>query len=1171
MFDGCYNVSKKFILSQIKHYLQMSSIKDNYKKGSVGQFLAENIKPEADVSIVSAYFTIYAYHKLKEELDQIHQLRFLFGEPRFIKSLDPEKNNKRDFKIEDDKLVIPTESRLSQKAIARACAAWIQDKVAIKSMVKPNFLHGKLYHLDNPNGVQEAIMGSSNFTVNGLGFGGTPNIELNMVIQDRRDLTDLKLWFDELWDDKTGLVEDVKAEVLTYLEKLYVENDPEFIYFKTLFHIFENYVNEHERGGLLNERIGFFESEIWDKLYKFQQDGAKGAINKILKHNGCIIADSVGLGKTYEALAVIKYFELLNQRVLVLCPKKLAENWTVYQASQNNELNPFIKDRFGYAVLHHTDLGRKSGKSSANSINLENFNWGAYDLVVIDESHNFRGNPMDKTKDDGEVKMNRPKWLMEKIIKSGTKTKVLLLSATPVNNNLRDLRNQIYLITEGRNDALFASSQIKDIGNALKTAQTQFTNWADPKKNKERTVKQLLERLDSAFFKLLDELTIARSRKHIKNFYKKEMVEIGKFPDRLKPKSIYPDIDLKKRFPSYDDINKQILAYKLSIFNPSAYVFEDKKNKYGIKTDEQIAQAKTEKAEKEKQKKAKKNAKNGAIEEKTEPSTGFNQSDREHFLIGMMKVNYLKRLESSIKSFSISMERTIKKIEDLEQEIDKFVQSKANSKVINLENVVPDDPSDDEDAETVAAKEEILWQVGTKLKFDLADIDLEEWLADLKKDKMALNNLHVNAFAVSADRDAKLSELKKLIAEKIKTPLNKGNKKVIVFTAYADTATYIYDELKTWVQTTLKLNIALVAGSATQTTFGTNNFSHILTNFSPIAKKRSALKTMPQTDEIDILIATDCISEGQNLQDADYLVNYDIHWNPVRIIQRFGRIDRLGSKNDCILLVNFWPTKDLDQYMNLKERVESRMALVDVTATNEDNILSVDQIEDLIEDDLKYRNKQLKKLQEEVLDLEDMDDSVDFSDFTLDDFRIELLNFIQSNRRKLEDAPLGLYAVVPSPSGAYSRYLDVNAFNSTEKEIIKPGVVYCLKQKGDTEGHEEINPLQPYFLVYIREDGTVRFNYTHAKQILEMFRLMCQGRTKPFEDLCDVFSNETKNGDDMEKYSDLVKLAIDEISRVFKKRAHLQLMSGRGGLLIPQSKQASDMDNFELVTWLIIK
>ncbi|MGQ3686053.1 MAG: phospholipase D-like domain-containing protein [Candidatus Loosdrechtia sp.] len=557
--------------------MNITSICDNHKNGSLGQFLINNVRQGDAVSIVSAYFTIYAYKQLKNQLDQIDHLNFLFGEPTFIKSLDPAKTNKRDFRIEDDKLVIPIESRLRQKSISRECSDWIKEKVDIKSMVKPNFLHGKLYLMENPNGIKEAVVGSSNFTVNGLGMGGSPNIELNMIIQDRRDLDDLRNWFNVLWNDTTGLVEDVKAGVLKYLEQLYVENEPEFIYFKTLFHIFEKYLDEQKPGGLLNERTGFFESEIWNMLYDFQKDGVKGAINKILKHNGCIIADSIGLGKTFEALAVIHYFELLNYRVLVLCPKKLSANWIIYQASQNNVLNPFTRDRFTYAVLYHTDLGRITGKSDANGIDLENFNWGAYDLVVIDESHNFRGNPMEKTKDDGTIKMNRAKWLMEKIIKSGVKTRVLMLSATPVNNNLRDLRNQISLITEGKNDALFESTQIKDIALTLKNAQTQFTLWADHKKNPERTVKQLMERLDSSFFKLLDELTIARSRKHIKGFY--HINAIGQFPERLKPHSIYPNIDTKDRFFTYDALNKKILQYKLSVFNPSAYVKEEKKQK----------------------------------------------------------------------------------------------------------------------------------------------------------------------------------------------------------------------------------------------------------------------------------------------------------------------------------------------------------------------------------------------------------------------------------------------------------------------------------------------------------------------------------------------------------------------------------------------------------------
>lgn len=1137
-----------------------SSIRDNHKRGSVGSFLKENIKPGAHLSFVSAYFTIFAYHHLKENLDQIESLKFLFGEPTFIKSLDPTKTNVRDFKIEDDKIIIPLASRLSQKLVAKNCSTWIKEKVEIKSMVKPNFLHGKLYHIHNNNNVKEAALGSSNFTVNGLGLGGSPNIELNLTIDSKRELEDLHKWFLEMWyadipeaekakiNNELGinihegiLVEDVKADVLKYLEQLYVENEPEFIYFKTLFHIFESYLNEQNKGGLLTSQTGFFESDIWNMLYIFQQDGVKGAINKILKHNGCIIADSVGLGKTFEALAVIKYFELFNERVLVLCPKKLKENWSIWK--QNDDRNILIKDRFAYDILCHTDLGRGSGYSG--DINLETIKWGNYGLVVIDESHNFRGNPMDKLKDSGEIKMNRAKWLMEKIIKSGIKTKVLLLSATPVNNNLRDLRNQISIITEGKNDALFETTGIKDIALSLKNAQTNFTNWADNKKNPTRTVKQLIERLDSSFFKLLDEITIARSRKHIINFYNAEK-EVGKFPERLKPISIYPNIDLMDRFFTYDALNKKILQYKLSVFNPSAYIKEDKKKKY-----EDLA------------------ATTGVL--------GFKQSDREHFLIGMMKMNFLKRLESSIESFEISMDRTIQKIENLETKINEFLKSNKKTQQEDLETLQPEEDELEENGD-----DNEQWQVGKKLKFDLADLELDDWLENLRKDKEALIDLYNNAVAVTPDRDAKLKLLKKLIIDKVNRfgvdseegfrPLNSENKKVIVFTAFSDTANYLFDELKNWVQNDLKLNIALVIGSQSKTSFGKAEYSNILTNFSPVSKQRDKMKSMPQAGSIDILIATDCISEGQNLQDCDFLINYDIHWNPVRIIQRFGRIDRLGSQNEKIQLINFWPTKDLDNYINLKARVEARMALVDVTATADDNVLATDQIEELIEEDLKYRNQQLKRLQKEVLDLEDMNESISLTDFTLDDFRIELLNFLENNRKKLEDAPFGLYAVVPSPSEKYAKQLDLTRFGTAEKAIIKPGVVYCLKQKGDTEGNEEVNPLQPYFLVYIFDNGQVRFNYTNAKQILEIYRLLCAGTNQAYEALCDIFNEETQQGVNMHQYTALLQQAVEEISRVFNKRSNQKIAgSDRGALLIPKSKRINEMNNFELVTWLVIK
>lgn len=1112
-----------------------SSIRDNYKQGRVGDFLKEVITSNSNLSIVSAYFTIYAYRELKDELDNINSLRFLFGEPAFIRSLDPEKKNLRSFKIEDDQLVVPMADRLQQKSIAKDCAEWIREKVDIRSMVKPNFLHGKLFHATQASGVEKAIVGSSNFTVSGLGMGNNSNIELNLIIDSDRDRKDLKQWFDTLWDDNTGLIEDVKDEVLKYLSQLYIENEPEFIYFKTLYHIFEHYLDDQERGGLLDEQTGFFESQIWNALYDFQKDGVKGAINKILKHNGCIIADSVGLGKTYEALAIIKYFELLNSRVLVLCPKKLSGNWTVYQAGQGHTLNPFPGDRFGYTVLYHTDMARTSGRSDANGIDLGNFNWGAYDLIVIDESHNFKGNPRETQKEDGTIKMNRAKWLLEKIIKSGVKTRVLMLTATPVNNTLRDLRNQIAFITEGKDNALYDTCGIKDIALTLKNAQTHFTNWADSRKNPDKKLKDLLEKLDSAFFKLLDELTIARSRKHIKNFY--DLEAIGKFPERLKPISVYSNIDLMNRFPTYDRLNSEILKYKLSVFNPSAYVRDDKQQKY-----EALAE--------------------------TTGVLAFKQTDREHFLIGMMKINYLKRLESSIESFEISLDRTIKKIESLEEKVNQFLQVQKENPGGSIEAPEPDEDEFDESDEEGEIGE---WQVGKKLKFDLADLNLELWLEDLCSDKAALIDLYNNAVAVTPERDAKLHKTKELIKTKISRPINPGNKKVLLFTAFADTASYLYENLKDWIKNELGLNVALIMGTNTKTTFGDNNYDSILTNFSPISKNRSLISSVPQQDEIDILIATDCISEGQNLQDCDYLINYDIHWNPVRTIQRFGRVDRLGSKNTRIQLVNFWPTADLDNYINLKERVESRMALVDVTATGEDNILNMEQIKELITEDLKFRNRQLKKLRDEVLDLEEMEENVSLTDFTLDDFRVELLNYIGENRWKLNNAPLGLYANVPSPACAHLPMRNTNRFSTAEKAIIKPGVIFCLRQKGNTDGNEVLNPLQPYFLVYIYEDGTVRFNYTNAKQILEIFRLLCQGSKKPYEILCDLFNAETKSGTRMDKYASLLQKGVTAITQVFKKRGRQKLLTDRSALIIPKEKQIRDLDSFELITWLIVR
>ena len=1093
-----------------------SGIRDNYTRGNVGDFLREKIRDGSKLSIVSAYFTIYAYEALKNKLDNIESLQFLFGEPRFVKSLDPDKTDKKAYNLEDKSMTLA--NRLSQRRAAKECMDWISDKVEIRSIKKSNLLHGKMYHIAN-GGVEDAIMGSSNFTVSGLGEAkNTSNIELNLIVDSNRDRKDLKDWFNALWENDE-LVEDVKNDVLTYLVQLYQDNAPEFIYFKTLYHIFEDYLSEESKGGLAEIHKQVVDAEIWKMLFEFQKDGVKGAIKKLEAYNGCILADSVGLGKTFEALAVIKYFELKNARVLVLCPKKLRENWTIYQAQNNSELNPFVRDRFAYTVLSHTDLSRESGYTG--DVDLENINWGNYDLVVIDESHNFRNDTSGYEDKQGKYHRSRYERLMEDIIQEGIRTKVLLLSATPVNNTLKDLRNQIYFITgsdESTKDiALQNSLGIESIQETLRVAQLTFNDWA--KSNRDRKTKDLLDELSSGFFKLLDGLTIARSRKHVQKYYADTVASLGGFPEREKPISKYPEIDALGEFMSYDRLNDEIMRYQLSLFKPSMYIKNEFKPLYAPKEKDIAA---------------------------------FTQQNREKFLIGMMKVNFLKRLESSVYSFNLTLDRTIGKIDDLTKRIKRFKKYQAENPDVDWDTVQVIDP-DDEDLQAA-------FEV-SKAKIKMVHLDLDRWLRELKDDRDQLHSLELSAAEITPERDSKLGDLKKLISDKVKHPTQdkqgKPNRKVLVFTAFADTASYLYENLKGWAQQDLGINIALVSGGAVnnKTTFGKNDFNQILTNFSPYSKKRDKMKGMPQDAEIDLLIATDCISEGQNLQDCDYLVNYDIHWNPVRVIQRFGRIDRIGSINEKVQLVNFWPTQDLDKYISLKTRVEARMALVDLSATADDNLLNTEEIEDLITEDLRYRDRQLKRLREEVLDLEDFDESISLTDFTLDDFRADLDRYIQANRDKLRDAPLGLYGIVST---------------DPEYPVIRPGVIFCLKQKG-TEKSDTVNPTQPYYLVYIQDDGVVRYNFTSPKQILEIFRALCSGKDAPYEDLCRLFNEQTKNGEDMTAYNVLLKKILTAIEGMFRKRTASKLLEGRGAMLPGIQEQVTEQTEFELITWLVIR
>jgi len=1112
-----------------------SSLKDNRPaRGSVGAFLRSRIEPGTNLSFVSAYFTVSAYDALKTELESAGTLRFLFGEPSFISEIDPEKHAKKNFRLTEDGLELA--HSLAQRPAAKACAAWINRMVEIRSIRQSGFLHGKAYHIQNGN-ASNAILGSSNFTVPGLGLRHSGNnIELNLVIDSDRDRNDLLAWFEEVWCDDT-LTKDVKAQVLKYLERLYANHSPEFIYYLTLFHIFRE---ELESAGDLDDtlkRTTLLESKVWNMLFSFQKDGVKGAINKILAYNGCILADSVGLGKTFEALAVIKYFELRNERVLVLCPKKLRQNWTVYRS--NSRLNPLLGDGLGYDVLSHTDLSREDGLSG--DLDLAHLNWGNYGLIVIDESHNFRNNAVGKEKDDGSRRRSRYERLMADVIQSGMKTKVLLLSATPVNNQIADIRNQISLIAGGdvarsedpAHDGAFKESLgVPSVKETTRQAQSKFTAWTR-KPPAERKTRDLINQLGSDFFKLLDGLSIARSRAQIKRYYAKELATLGGFPNRSKPHAEYPEIDDQGKFLTFERMDtiisgppekrgtKDQEGMKLSLYHPSSYLRKD------------LPQS--------------------VLDQYAQRIGNFTQEGRERILISMMKVNFLKRLESSIDSFRLTLSRTIRKIDDLKAKIESFQTTRNENPNVDFANLSEEDFDDlDLDPEDL--------KIGGKHKINLEHLNLPDWKLAVSQDRDQLQYLLDHAEPINPARDAKLLRLRALVEHKLDHPsINREGepiRKIIVFTAFADTANYLWKNLAEPLHAARGTHAALISGGgAYRTTLGKNDFEHILTNFAPRAKGRDRQPELPQDEEIDLLIATDCISEGQNLQDCDYLINYDIHWNPVRIIQRFGRIDRIGSRNERVSLVNFWPTKDLDAYLNVKHRVEARMALVDLTASGEDNLLNAEQFEDLIASDLHYRNQQLKRLQNEILDLEDLNqDRLSLADFSLADFRLDLLRFLEANREELESSPLGLYAVVPP---------------DPQLPVAQPGILFCFRQRDDRRP-TEVNPLAPHYLVYVLDDGNVRLTFAQPKQSLELFRTLAASQSSALNQLCDLFDDRTRNGTDMAHENDLLERAVESIKVTFGKRAAAALFSGRGGKLPSAQDTPASSADLELVTWLVI-
>lgn len=1065
--------------------------------------LAVEIKKGSKLSIAAACFSIYAFQELKKELCDIEELRFIFNSPAF--TTEKTKKEKREFyipRLNRERSLYGTEfevklrNELTQKAIAKECAEWIKQKVTFKSIVSDQTIQGQMV-VD-----QVGYTPIDGFTTVELGCEKGNSISTT-IVKDESLAKTLLSAFDEIWNE-SKMLQDVTNEVIDNITAAYIENSPDFIYFVTLYNIFNEFLEDVSEDVLPNEATGFKESKIWNMLYNFQKDAALAIINKLEKYNGCILADSVGLGKTFTALAVIKYYENRNKSVLVLCPKKLTNNWNTYKDNYVN--NPIASDRLRYDVLYHTDLNRTHGMS--NGLDLGRINWGNYDLVVIDESHNFRNGGKIIENPEEDEKENRYVQLLKKVIRAGVKTKVLMLSATPVNNRFNDLKNQLALAYEGHTEYIDDKlNTTKSVDEIFKNAQRAFNIWSkwDPS---ERTTDNLLKMLDFDFFEVLDSVTIARSRKHIQKYY--DTADIGTFPKRLDPIPLRPNLTDLESAISYNQIFEQLMLLNLTIYTPTHFVLVSKLDKYA------------------------------ELYEDNKVNVGFTQANREQGIRRLTAINLMKRMESSVYSFNLTLTRMKKLIEDTIEVINAF--DKHSSKSIELTEIADVEEYDDDDQNN-----DDLFSFGRKVKIDLADMDYISWRDALEKDRDILELLTLMVGDITPEHDSKLQELLSVIDKKITHPINEGNRKVIIFTAFADTAEYLYTHVSKYVKDRFGLDTAMVSGSVEGKTTCPKlkaDLNTVLTCFSPVSKDKELLMPNDNT-EIDVLIATDCISEGQNLQDCDYLINYDIHWNPVRIIQRFGRIDRIGSRNKVIQLVNFWPDVTLDEYINLKAKVETRMKIVDMTATGDDNLLSDEE-----KTDLAYRKAQLKRLQDEVVDIEDMTTGISIMDLGLNEFRLDLLDYIKQHP-DIDKTPYGLSAVAPAG------------------EDTPPGVIYILKNRSNSVNIDNQNRLHPFYMVYISETGEVICDHLSPKNMLDKMRFLCKGKTEPIPELYQPFNRETRDGRNMNQYSKLLGEAIASIIEV-KDESDIDGFLG-GGQVSFLNNEIRGLDDFELICFLVIR
>lgn len=781
----------------------------------------------------------------------------------------------------------------------------------------------------------------------------------------------------------------------------------------------------------------------------------------------------------------MKYYSDRQDNILVLTPAKLYNNWDSYRDNDYYD-NPLIDDNIKYKIMCHTDLSRYEG-TSRSGIDLARFDWSRFDLIVIDESHNFRNRV---EKEDSETRYQR---LLETVIKRKNRTKVLLLSATPVNNSLTDLKNQISIITADRDDA-FEREGIESIAQTLRKASVVFNAW---EKNGRTNKNELYDALPKDFFDLLELLTISRSRKHITNYYNSN--DIGKFPTKLPVSTFNPNIDSENKALNFKDTLAVLEELLLAVYTPMNYL----KNEY-----KQMYREKYQTIHKGK--------------------TIFTQVDRDNTTKILHLFNLFKRLESSVYSFDKTLEKMLGRIDNYIQ----LLESNSADTVTEFEYYYEEEePSLD-----------------YKLDIKVAHLNIPQYLEALYFDRGIVEQLREQAQQVLVNnRDEKLLRLRKIIQDKItETPFNAGNRKILIFSEFADTARYLYENISTELLQQ-GYYTAMVSGSdKPKTTLPSSferkyDFNKILTYFSPISKNGN----IPPEREITVLIGTDCISEGQNLQDCDTVINYDIQWNPVTLIQRFGRIDRIGSRNEKIKLINFFPPMDLNEYLGLESRVKKKMVQSNVVSTGADDLLTPEM------NDLNFRTRQMEKLRNEVIDLDEATDTISITDLNMNQYLYELSQYIKL-KPELLDVPRGIYSIA----------------QANEIGINQDGVLFCFKYKNNEEKPSFDSSLYPYYLAFISMEGEIVFESTQARELLKRYRGLCYGKYQVNERFVTDFLKETRNTKDMSVYSELLSKVVASIQKVEEDNAGFTLFDF-GGFKNTFANKTSD--DFELVSFVIVR